>query len=116
MRPADDDQGEPALGQPGQKGLVRMGQGQQGAVDVAGAQVVADEDFLFGVLGRREQEMAALAAQLPAEDGNEQHVVRVLEDVLLVFGDHEGHRARPAGGQVAGGLVDRVPERLDGAS
>jgi hypothetical protein len=38
-----------------------MGQGQQGAVDVAGAQVVADEDLLFRVFGGGEKEMAAAA-------------------------------------------------------
>ena len=91
-----------------------MRQGQQGTVYVPGAQVVTDKDLLFGVFRRGQEEVAASPTELFTKYRNEQNVVRVFENVFLVFRYNERHRARPTGGEVSRRLIDRISEGFDG--
>ena len=105
--------GIPAAVSASGQGIVAVEADQQGAVDVAGRQVVGGPPLVGRGLGHEQDQLPVAGGQLGADAAQQAREERVGEQSAGRLGDDDGDRVAAAGDEAAGGPVGGVAEPFD---
>ncbi len=112
--PSDDDGRDAGGGDPGREGVVAVKAHQQGAVDVAGGEVVGCALGIGEGGGHQQDQLDVAGRQRRADAAQQAREERVAEQPAGRFGDDDADRSAPPGDQAARGAVGDVGQLDDG--